>query len=221
MTAAAPVQGSTPAAGALGNALAYFNDLADGVANRYVLLATHGVPGCDFGGHLARADTVDAGGTQTAGPCFDALAQARLLVSAGVQVIVLDINDSDGGISAASDSCLDALAAAGGFRTSPFVVAEVELLSPLYQAMQKILGGTVTQNCDVPLERQPISSRSVQVYLDGQPVATTLVLGHNGEPNSVSIAKGDCTKIQDFQVTRIEITGCFDCPEGTCGAPVN
>ena len=219
MTAAAPVQGSTPAAAALQRALAYFNRLQDGVLDRYVLLATHGMPSCDLDGHLARADTFDASGARTAGPCFDALEQVRLLVNAGIQVMVLDIDDGASGTSTGSPGCLDALAAAGGLPYPSFMASDSP---PLAVAIQQTFGGTTTPSCDVLLSRHPLSDDSVHVLLDGkapsiggaelEPSRTGQIMVHFNSPY--------CPMIQKFQITHIEIGGCYDCLEGSC-APVN
>ncbi len=206
VSAAAPLDGNTPTAGALRAAREYYQGLDDGVDNRYVLLATDGVPNCDIAGALAPSATSN---DRSAG-CADAVAEVDALVGLGIRVIVLamgqeladDVNDSI--------ACLDALAHAGGASASPGSPGFYATTDPedLEFAIEQIFGGVTSPSCRIQLTQIPdhYSVRDEAVLLDGQPIDPgNWVWDKSQKPPSVVITGSDCERIQHFQVSQITV----------------
>jgi hypothetical protein len=207
ITAAAPMDGNTPTAGALQAALKYFEGLDDGVDNRYVLLVTDGSPNCTLAGQLSSADTFDSQGSRIAGACFDALTQVSSLVANGIRVMVVGVDsdvvdDLDG-----QPSCLDAMAHAGGAAASPSNPGFYSASNPLQieLALERTFGGVTRSSC---LLRVPGTVSAV--YLDGQPIPragwvspSTLV------PPGIQITGAYCDRIERFEVSTV--AALYDC----------
>jgi hypothetical protein len=226
--AAAPMEGNTPTAAALRAAREYYDDLADGIGNRYVLLATDGAPNCTLAGSLSAHDTFDASGNRVAGACFEALAEIDALVGQGMTVIVLGLGDEFADTNSDAASCLSAMAEHGGAAATPtgrsyYVVSEP---LELQIAIEQIFGGIKRPSCTVPLSSDFDFSSSVTVFLDGQFIPNTLAgstwsLDTSTSPPSVKVQGEYCDRLQRFEVDNIKVvfgcknTGCTDavgCP---------
>jgi hypothetical protein len=209
---AAPVGGNTPTAAALLAAKIYFDRLDDGIDNRFILLATDGVPTCTLSGALSD------GTLRTSPACSDALAEVESLVSSGVKVVVLSVGSELAGNTASG--CLDALAHAGGAAFSPGSPGYYAAADPaqLRTEMERIFGAVGRPSCALPLP--PGAKKGlIAVYLDGQQipeVETTLADGWCRScsgifTTDILVTGAYCERIQRFEVDGFEAqyeTGC-------------
>lgn len=220
IAAALPLEGSSPAAGALQAARTYYESLADGVTNRYVLLATDGAPNCTLSGALALASAVDAGDPA----CSDALTAVAELVSEGVRVIVLGVvPDPASSTSTTGLACLDDLAHAGGMSASPGSPGYFSASDPeqLQRIIEQIFGGISRPSCSFPLGEnlRDDQLKSVALYFDGQmiPQGTS----DNGwsvvvdrDSAAIQITGAYCEEVQEFRVSKIQAT--YGCAPTSC-----
>jgi len=211
IAAAGPVDGSTPTAASLQAALAYFDNLADGVDNRFVLLVTDGAPNCTVAGMLASA----SGASGAA--CTDALSQVNALVALGVRVMVVTV-----GAGSADDTsdvaCLDALAHAGGAAASPgspgfFVASDGQAIQI---AIGQTVAGAAVPTCVLRLDYPVDDNKPFVVFFDGQPIpASAWMLDSSQNPPTLHITGTYCQKLQQFQASMVEARyGCKPCVEG-------
>jgi len=214
IAAASPVDGNTPTAAALRAADGYYDALADGIENRYVLLATDGAPNCTLAGDLS------AGDTSNVGACADALAEVAALVSAGVRVIVLGVGPDLAADTTGVAACLDALAHAGGAAASPGSPGYYSANDPveLQLAVEQIFGGVTRPSCVLPFKTEPLDNSAVALYLDGQQIPRTSGdgwrLDTSVSPPVARVTGVYCDEIQAFQVKTIEARfGCTPCIE--------
>jgi hypothetical protein len=219
---AAPVSGSTPTAEALDLALQHFQQLQDGIADRYLLLATDGRPSCDASGRFAEADVLDGNGVRVAGACFDALAKAAQLTAAGVKLIVLGIgpglSQDPGGVP----SCLADLAGMGGLPHEEGQPAFYSVAQParLEAALQQIFAGAARPSCHLALKDPPAQPDQVTVYFDGAVIPRDPDQGwsFDGDDLRRIVLNGlSCTRVQRFEVKTLEVRGgCPPCTKPTC-----
>lgn len=206
---ASPMEGSTPTAGALHAARAYFETLADGVADRYVLLATDGAPTCTRSGVLATGDAL------AAPACADALEAVAALVAASVRVIVLGVGPDLAHDASGAAACIDALAHAGGAPASPgspgyYAANDVD---ELRLAIEQVFGGVVRPSCVLRFPTKVDDPASIAVFLDGQRIPHASGNGwymvYAGDLPVVYITGEYCEQIETFQVASIEAR--YDC----------
>jgi len=200
---AAPVGGNTPTAAALAAAQSYFDTLDDGVRNRYVLMATDGVPSCTLSGAFS------SGNSSTSPGCADALAEVGALGDSGVKVIVLSVG-LDSAANPGETSCLDALAQAGGAaipQASPGYYS-AEDPDQLQRAIERIFGEVSRPSCLLEMPRINMDS-VVGVYLDGYEIPNDTENGWTWDNSSSSlgirITGAYCDQIQQFQVSSFEV----------------
>ena len=206
LAAAGPLDGNTPTAGALRAARDYYQGLDDGVDNRYVLLATDGVPNCDIVGALAPS----VASNDSSGACADAVAEVDALVGLGIRVIVLAMGQGLADDISGSTACLDALAHAGGAAASPGSPGFYATSDPadLAFAIEQIFGGVTRPSCRIQLTQMPdhYSVLDEDVFLDGQEIDhSNWVWDASQKPPTVVILGSDCERIQHFQVSRITV----------------
>ena len=205
---AAPVEGNTPTASALLQAKTYYDALDDGVNNRFVLLATDGVPDCTLSGTLSQG----AGDVSSA--CLDALAEVQGLVAAGAKVIVLSVAD-EGAASTGGTNCLDTLAHAGGAAISPGSPGYYSVATPeqLRTAIEQSFGAEDQPSCVVKLPSVD-TSRPVIVELDGNAIPNDLYRGWHFDYSltqpAIRVTGEYCDRIQTFQFSSFEVeySGC-------------
>jgi hypothetical protein len=214
MASAPPMDGNTPTAAALQAALAYYQTLADGVDNRFVLLATDGAPDCTLSGAVSNGDASGAA-------CTDALAVVNAMVALGVRVIVLGVGPTVTDDPSVGGACLDLLAHAGGVSASPGSPGFFTASDPqqLQMAIEQIFGGIMRPPCSVRFRDRVDDSSTIEVFLDGRPVPMSSSNGWQPDsptqPQGVIITGAYCDKIQSFQVTTIEAHfDCTPCLEG-------
>jgi len=214
IASAQPMDGNTPTAASLQAALDYYKTLADGIDNRFVLLATDGAPNCTLSGAVSNGD---ASGVA----CTDALTVVNGMVALGVRVIVLGVgpgvtdNPSEGG------ACLDALAHAGGAAASPGSPGFFAASDPqhLQMAIEQIFGGVTRPSCSVHFIDKVDDTSTIEVFLDGQRIPQSSSNGWQADspahPRGVIITGAYCDQIQSYQVTTIEAHfHCTPCLEG-------
>jgi hypothetical protein len=213
IAAAAPMDGSTPTAAALQAAHGYYGALADGIENRYVLLATDGAPNCTLAGALS------SGGAPDTGACADARAEVAALVAAGVRVIVLGVGPDLADDTSGDGACLDAMAHAGGAAASPGSPGYYAASDPdqLQLAVEQIFGGVARPSCVLRFQTPVTDPSTIAVFLDGQRIP--LMSGAVGNGWWLDKSQGSpivrvigayCDKIEGFQVSIIEAR--FGCP---------
>ena len=114
---AAPT-GNTPTAMALQQAREYYARLADEVPDRYLLLATDGLPSCTLSGTLSpsQPDDVEAGISDA---CQDALVQVQALSSDGIKVVVLAVGAEPDDDTEGPPECLEQMAQAAEPQSLP------------------------------------------------------------------------------------------------------
>ncbi|HEX7509430.1 MAG TPA: vWA domain-containing protein [Polyangia bacterium] len=217
IAAAEPMDGNTPTAASLQAALAYYQNLNDGIDNRFVLLATDGAPNCTLAGALSSGDASDA----TSPACADALSQVSAMVALGVRVMVLNLGTGLGEDANGGAACLDALAHAGGDAASPGSPGYYSAHDPqqLRLAIEQVFGGVQQPSCSLRLGKSVRDTAKVAVYLDGQPIPRNAPSGwyldSSLNPPNVVITGTWCEQIQDFQVTKVEAQyDCMPCVEG-------
>lgn len=207
LAGAGPMEGSTPTAAALRAAYHYYDQLYDGIDNRYVLLATDGAPDCTLAGALSKE-----------GACAEAMAEVAALVAAGVRVIVLGVGADRGVDPTGETACLDALAHAGGAAASPgspgyYTATEVDELNV---AIERIFGGVRRSSCELRFPIDLEDTSAVALYLDGQQIPRTSLDGWRLDlaqsPPVARVTGAYCEAIQTFQIKTIEVR--FGCPPG-------
>jgi hypothetical protein len=215
-----PLTGNTPTALALQHARKYYSDLGDRVADRYVLLATDGLPSCTLLGALSASQPANTdGGLPSA--CLDALAQVQALVKDGIKVVVLavgvELNDDPAG----PPECLDRMAQAGQM---PYYSAASpdHLQAAIEQIFGGVDGGVERTSCSLVLDPPPASPELVSVYLDGQEIPQNPDIGWDfdipGDTRHIRIFGEYCDRIQHFRYSSIQARyGCKPCSEpGSC-----
>ena len=168
LASAAPMDGNTPTAASLQAAQDYYKRLADGVDNRFVLLATDGAPNCTLTGELSSPNASDT----ISVACTDALTEVDAMVGMGVRVIVLGVGPGLAGDPSGAGVCLDALAHAGGVAASPgspgfFAASDPEQLQ---MAIEQIFGGITRPTCQLRFLTMVEDIEKIAVYLDGKQI---------------------------------------------------
>jgi hypothetical protein len=217
VASALPMDGNTPTAGALQAALDYYKTLADGIDNRFVLLATDGAPNCTLSGAVSNGDASGAA-------CTDALAAVNAMVALGVRVIVLGVGPAVTDDPSEGGACLDALAHAGGAAASPGSPGFYAASDPqsLQMAIEQLFGGLTRPSCSVSFVDKVNDIATIEVFLDGKRIPQSSSNGWQIDsfthPRGVIITGTYCDQIQSFQVTAIEARfSCTPCLEGqTC-----
>jgi len=211
-------------AAALLAARLHYGVFGDGGGNRYVLMATDGVPGCTLSG------TLSDGSASTSPPCVDATYEIEALVQSGVKVIVLSLGKNPA-TSEDADDCLEALAQAGGAPQSKDGLGYYSAADPseLALAIERIFGVLATPSCVLSVPPGSDKSR-VSVFLDGQEIPYSATAGWTwSAPGSwdIEINGAYCREIQQFQVSGFEAryacpASCIDrgeCPSDPLAGP--
>ena len=217
IASALPMDGSTPTAASLRLALDYYQTLADGIDNRYVLLATDGAPNCTLVDAWSSGDALGAANAA----CADALAEVNAMVALGVRVIVLGVGTGLADDPSGDATCLDALAHAGGVAASPgypgfFTLSDSQ---QLHMVIEELFGGIVRPPCSVRLPNKVALPLNMAVYFDGKQIPRSQVDGWQLDslthPQAVIITGTYCDQIQDFQIAQVEVGyDCTPCVEG-------
>ena len=217
IASALPMDGSTPTAASLRLALDYYQTLADGIDNRYVLLATDGAPNCTLVDAWSSGDALGAANAA----CADALAEVNAMVALGVRVIVLGVGTGLADDPSGDATCLDALAHAGGVAASPgypgfFTLSDSQ---QLHMVIEELFGGIVRPPCSVRLPNKVAIPLNMAVYFDGKQIPRSQVDGWQLDslthPQAVIITGTYCDQIQDFQIAQVEVGyDCTPCVEG-------
>jgi Mg-chelatase subunit ChlD len=214
-----PPAGNTPTARALQRAHDYYAGLADGVTERYVLLATDGLPSCTLSGGLSSTQPANAdGGLSDA--CQDALDQVQAMAGDGIKVVVLEVGAEPNDDPEEPRDCLNLMAQAGGM---PYYSAA----SPetLQAAIEKIFGGVHPPPCSLVLDPAPTAPELVSVYLDNQEIPYNSAngwvfdsAGDAGDSRRITIVGEYCKRIEQSRYSSIEARyGCKPCSNpGTC-----
>jgi hypothetical protein len=217
LQAAAPASGNTPTALALQLAGEHFAALVDGVADRYVLLATDGSPSCTLAGKLPPAQLGLAQGTA----CEEALSQVDKLVAADVRLIVLGIGSDVAADTHGTPSCLEALARRGGLQRAdggPALFLAGDQVA-FETALQAIFGAAQRPSCLIDLMNEPTDPMQVRVRLDGHEIPRSHIDGWDYEPRlqarHIKLFGEACTRLQRFQVAELRVEyGCSPCGQG-------
>jgi hypothetical protein len=195
---ATTAEGNTPTHTTLANARQYLNSVPPGPGQRFVLLATDGMPNC--GG--ANQDT-------ESGP--ETLAEVQNLYNNGIKTFVLGF----GSIIAGNPALLNQLATAGG-KPNPngphkfFPAANEE---ELRDAFFSIAGGIIPAPCTYKLASLPPEPDMVTVKFDGVAVPRnkkhTSGWDYTGGGSEITFYGPDCERVSKGQVKNIEfIFGC-------------
>lgn len=228
IAAAPPADGNTPTAGALDKAYDYYRDLHDGIANRYVLLATDGAPNCTLAGKLSSRDTFEASGKRQSGACYDAVDRIISLRNLGVQVIVLGLGVSEVDTSSDVADCLEDMARAGsalGPNEGPSYHS-ADTVPQLHRTIEQIFADAPPPSCIVQLPYRPDASQPITVFLDGQSIPRVEMgdgwwLDNSTIPPAVRVCGAYCDRMQRFQVGRIDVVfGCGASIEPIPGVPL-
>jgi len=216
-----PLVGNTPTALALQRAHDYYAGLEDGVADRYVLLATDGLPSCTLLGNLSAGQPAE-GEEGLPSACQDAVDQVNALAGDHIKVLVLavgaELNDDPTG----PPDCLGQMAGAGGM-PSPTGPGYYSAASPesLQSTIEYIFGGVERTSCSFALDPKPAPRTLVTVYLDGEPIPRSRDDGWDfdrpGEMGHIGFFGEYCDRIQHFRYSTIEAH--FDCPP-SCGGEI-
>jgi Mg-chelatase subunit ChlD len=217
-----PLAGNTPTAMALQRAHDYYAGLVDGVTERYVLLATDGLPSCTLSGGLSSGQPAgaDAGLSDA---CQDALEQVQAMAGDGIKVVVLEVGVEPNDDPEEPRDCLDRMAQAGGMPS--YSAASPETLQ---WTIEGIFGGVQRTACSLDLNPLPTSRELVSVYLDNQEIPHNSAngwvfdsagdAGDAGDNLRIAIVGEYCTRIEHFRYSSIEARyGCKPCANpGTC-----
>jgi hypothetical protein len=217
-----PLAGNTPTASALQRARDYYTGLADGVADRYVLLATDGLPSCTLSGALSVSQPADPdGGLPNA--CQDAVDQVNALAGDGIKVVVLAVGAELGDDPAGPPDCLNQIAQAGGMAQSLTGPGYYSAASPesLRETIEHIFGGVERTSCSFELNPKPAPRTLVTVYVDGEAIPRSRDHGWDfdsaGDMGHISFFGEYCDRIQHFRYSTIEAH--FACPP-PCGGEI-
>jgi Mg-chelatase subunit ChlD len=224
LAGAAPLGGgSTPMAAALLAARLHYGVFGGSVGNRYVLMATDGVPGCTLSGALSN------GSASVSPACVDAKDQVDALVQSGVKVIVLSLGPNP--TTSPDDDCLEVLAQAGGAPRTQDGPGYYSAADPnaLATAIEQIFGAFGTPSCYLAVPAQAGKDRPpVSVYLDGQEIPNSAANGWTWVDSSgqIAITGAYCKQIQQFQVGGFEAlypcpVGCIERGDCVAGPPPN
>ena len=204
-----PLAGNTPTASALQRAHAYYAGLNDGVADRYVLLATDGLPSCALSGALSASQSaeVDAGGPNA---CQDAVAQVQALANDGINVLVLAVGAELTDDPEGPPDCLEQMARAGWRPQSLSGQGYYSAASPeaLQETVEQIFGGVERTSCSFELKPPPAPDTQVSVYLDGEQIPHNRDDGWDfdsaDDMGHISLFGEYCDRIQHFRYSTIE-----------------
>ena len=99
--------------------------------------------------------------------CADALAEVNAMVALGVRVIVLGVGTGLADDPSGDDTCLDALAHAGGVAASPgypgfFTLSDSQ---QLHMVIEELFGGIVRPPCSVRLSNKVAIPLNMAVYM--------------------------------------------------------
>jgi hypothetical protein len=210
LTNVLPLAGNAPTAMALQRAREYYAGLADTVPNRYVLLATDGLPSCTLSGALSSSQPADAdAGLSDA--CQDALEQVQALANDDIKVVVLAVGADSGDDPAGPPQCLEQMAQAGGM---PYYSASDP--DDLQTTIEKIFGAGEQNSCLIDLNPPPLSPDLVFVYLDGEQIPRNQEDGWDFDPAAdagdtqyIRIFGEYCEQIEHFRYHTIQVRyGC-------------
>ncbi len=213
-----PLAGNTPTALALRNAHDYYAGFIDYVDQRYVLLATDGLPSCTLSGALSSNQPGNGSGSAS-DACQDAVAQVQTLVGDNIKVLVLAVGAELTDDPAGPPNCLDQMAQEGGMPQSTAGRGYYSAASPesLQVTLEHIFGGVERTSCLLELDPAPPSPTLVAVYLDGEQIPRNPDNGWDFDPaadaeftSRVRIVGQYCDRIQQFRYSRIEAK--FGCP---------
>jgi hypothetical protein len=209
--------GNTPTASALSRASDYYAGLDDGIVDRFILLATDGLPSCTLSGQLSSNSPADAdSGVSSA--CQEAVAQVQALSNQGINVLVLAVGAELTDDPAGPPSCLDQMAQAGGMPSSLSGPAYYSAASPesLQTTIESIFGGLVNLSCRFELDPAPTASAEVSVELDGQPIPRDRSHNHGwdfdppGATGYIRIFGEYCDRIRHFRYSTVGAS--YTCP---------
>jgi hypothetical protein len=213
-----PLAGNTPTALALRRAHDYFHGLKDNVSQRYVLLATDGLPSCTLAGTLSSNQPDDGSGV-VSDACKDAVAQVQALAVDKIWVLVLavgaELTDDPSGMP----NCLDQMAREGAMPQSSFGRGYYSAASPaaLQSTLEQIFGGVEKTSCLLELDPPPRSIDPVAVYLDDQQIPYNSDNGWDFDPvgdaeatSRIRICGEYCDRIKQFRYSKIQAK--FGCP---------
>ena len=223
-----PPAGNTPTALALRRAHDYYAGLGltDVARQRYVLLATDGLPSCTLAGTLSSNQPADGnGGVSDA--CQDAVVQVQALGRDRIRVLVLAVGAELTGDPSGPPNCLDQMAQAGGMAQPSSGRGYYSAGSPeaLQSTIEQIFGGVEKPSCLLELDPPPPSPTLVAVYLDEQQIPHNSDNGWDFDPvadaeatSRVRIVGKYCDQIKQFRYSKIQAQfGCPPCPdEGSC-----
>ena len=209
-------QGGSPMALALQTAASIFQSRPYDGANRLVLLATDGQPGCG---------TADASASSNG--CQEAVQAVQFLANLNPPVRTLVLSPGAGDPMGRSD-CLQPLAQAApptqgrdasiksdGFSTDDLTSLEAVLESTF------VSGPVVHPSCEVVLWPDPVNNARVAVTIDdhlipedgynGWVLQTSRVSGPDGGRTlaTVSLRGQYCKRLQQFRYNKVEVT--YDC----------
>ena len=204
-----PLAGNTPTASALQRAHDYYTGLHDGIADRYVLLATDGLPSCTLLGALSASQPAD-GDAGLPNACQDAVDQVVALVGDHIKVAVLAVGAELTDDPAGPPDCLDRMAKAGDMPQSPTGTGYYSAADPesLRETIEQIFGGVERTSCSFDLNPPPAPGALVSVYLDGEPIPQNRDDGWDFDPSGdmghISFFGEYCDRIQHFRYSTIE-----------------
>ena len=220
-----PPAGSTPTALALRSAHDYYARFTDEATNRYVLLATDGLPSCTLSGALS-SNQPDDGSGGVSDACHDAVAQVQALFRDSIDVLVLAVGAGLNDDPAGPPNCLDQLAREGGMPQATTGRKYYSAASPetLQLTLEQIFGGVEKTSCLLDLNPPPRPSEPVAVYVDDQQIPHNSDNGWDFDPEGdaaatsrVRIVGQYCDRIEQFRYRTIEARfGCSPCDEETC-----
>jgi hypothetical protein len=209
--------GNTPTASALRRAFEHYGGLTDGVPDRYVLLATDGLPSCTLSGELSSSQSAD-GEDGLPNACRDAVSQVDALAGQNIGVLVLAVGAEPNDDPAGPPDCLDQMAQAGGMPKSSTGPGYYSVASPesLQETMEYIFGGLARSSCRFALVPAPDSTAQVTVYLDRDEIPRDQNRENGwdfdpaGERGNVRIFGEYCDRIEHFRYSTIGAS--YRCP---------
>ena len=188
--------GFTPTHTTLDGVRAYLAGVPRGEGERYVLLATDGIPNC------RDAPKSDSGA--------ETLTAVNMLVAQGLKVFVLGFGD----IITANPALLQQLALAGGVPNTkgPHAFYPASNEAELKTALFEIAGGIVPPPCTYQLNSMPPDLDRVTVSFDGTAIPRTKsnANGWNyGVPGEIKFFGKACEMLRAGQVKRVDFAfGC-------------
>ncbi len=208
----------TPTPSGLAKVAAFYQGLADGIKERWVLLSTDGQPTCLLAGRSPNDCMLMDGTNYCPSACRESVDQVKALAAMGVKTVVLGVSNESFG------TCLEEMAVAGQAARPGGTPSYYPASNPaeLETHLKSIVSGIAKPSCFIDLVSTPPDPAKVAVFFDGKQVpwdpGRMNGWDYEGAPGSrIRVYGSFCSTLEGFGVSSIDVRyGCPPCI-GTAG----